>query len=56
MPGWKSSTYGITNYAELPAAMLNYIARLEELCGIKVTLISTGPERNQTIIIQDPFA
>lgn len=55
MPGWKTSTYGITDYQKLPQALLNYIARLEALAGIPITIISTGPERHQTIVIESPF-
>ncbi len=55
VPGWKCKTFGMTDYETLPKALLKYIARLEELCGIPITLISTGPERHQTIILKDPF-
>jgi len=50
MPGWKSKTSGITRYDDLPEAAKNYIRRLEELTGLAVALISTGPERDETII------
>ena len=56
MPGWKTSTYGITEHEKLPAALLNYLRRLEELTGIPISIISTGPERHQTVIVKDPFA
>jgi len=56
MPGWKTSTYGITEYEKLPQALLNYMARLEELTGIPISIVSTGPERHQTIIVKAPFA
>jgi len=51
LPGWKSTTLGITKYDELPAAAKDYLAFLETETGVEVGAISTGPERNQTIII-----
>lgn len=53
VPGWKSSTLGITNFDELPLGAKNYIARLEELCETPAAIISTGPERTETIVRQD---
>src|SRR5262249_48251791 len=50
LPGWKLKTSGITQYDELPAAAKDYIKRIEELTGTPVALISTGPERDETII------
>jgi adenylosuccinate synthase len=50
MPGWKSATSAITNYDDLPQAAKDYVSRLEELCGAPAALISTGPERTETII------
>ena len=50
LPGWKSSTFGIANYAELPSRAKDYLAFLEERTGVEVGCISTGPERNQTIV------
>jgi adenylosuccinate synthase len=50
LPGWKTSTVGITDFERLPDAAKNYISRIEELCGAPVALISTGPERTETII------
>ena len=55
MPGWQESTYGITDYARLPAAARNYLARIEEVTGIPVDIVSTGPERNETIVLRHPF-
>jgi len=51
--GWKQATTGITEFDELPAAAKEYIHRIEQLCGAPVALISTGPERNETIIRRD---
>ena len=50
LPGWKTDTVAITEYDHLPEAAKNYINRIEELCGAPVALISTGPERSETII------
>ncbi len=53
--GWKSSTVGIKNFDELPENAKNYIKALEKFIETKVSSISTSPERNDTILIQDPF-
>jgi adenylosuccinate synthase len=50
VPGWKSSTFGIDSYDELPAKAKDYLAFLESRMGVEVGCISTGPERNQTIV------
>jgi adenylosuccinate synthase len=50
MPGWKTTTSKITNYDELPEKAQSYVRRIEELCGAPAALISTGPERTETII------
>jgi adenylosuccinate synthase len=50
LPGWKSSTFGITSYDDLPAAAKAYLGFLEKRSGVEVGCISTGPERNQTIV------
>jgi adenylosuccinate synthase len=55
MPGWKESTRGARSWAELPAAAIKYIRRIEELIGAQVTLLSTSPEREDTILVRDPF-
>jgi len=54
-PGWQASTVGITDFAELPANARDYLQRIEELAGIPVAIISTGPDREQTIIKHHPF-
>ena len=56
MPGWSESTFGVTKWEDLPLNARNYIKRLEELSGAKVAILSTGPERDQTIYLDDPFA
>tara|TARA_A100001011_G_scaffold65630_1_gene66596 strand:- start:819 stop:2111 length:1293 start_codon:yes stop_codon:yes gene_type:complete len=53
--GWKSSTVGIKNFEELPENAKNYINELEKFIETKISSISTSPERNDTILIQDPF-
>ncbi len=53
--GWQSSTVGITNFADLPEKARAYLARIEELAGVPVDIISTGPDREQTIIKTHPF-
>jgi adenylosuccinate synthase len=50
LPGWKVKTSGITNFDQLPSAAKDYVRRVEELCRVPVALISTGPERTETII------
>jgi adenylosuccinate synthase len=53
--GWQASTVGITEFDDLPAKARDYLRRIEELAGVPVAIISTGPDREQTIIKQDPF-
>ena len=53
--GWQESTVGITNYDDLPEKARAYLARIEELAGVPVDIISTGPDREQTIIKTHPF-
>jgi adenylosuccinate synthase len=56
MEGWAQSTRGARSWAELPAAAVKYVKRVEELVDAPVTLLSTSPERDDTILMQDPFA
>jgi adenylosuccinate synthase len=56
MPGWTGTTAGITEFDQLPENARRYIARIEQLVGVKVTILSTGPDRNETIILESPFA
>ncbi|NBX74309.1 MAG: adenylosuccinate synthase [Alphaproteobacteria bacterium] len=53
--GWQSSTRGARSWSELPPLAIKYIKRIEELVGVQVTLLSTSPEREDTILVQDPF-
>jgi len=55
MPGWTENTFGTKNWDDLPKNAKNYISKLEELCGVPVHIISTGPERDETILIKHPF-
>jgi adenylosuccinate synthase len=54
-PGWKQSTVGVTRHEDLPSNARDYLARIAELAGVPVDIISTGPGRDQTIIRQHPF-
>ncbi|MEX2520116.1 MAG: adenylosuccinate synthase [Paracoccaceae bacterium] len=56
LPGWSESTEGARSWAELPAAAIKYVRRVEELIGCPVALLSTSPERDDTILVTDPFA
>jgi adenylosuccinate synthase len=55
MPGWKDSTVGIRRYEDLPANARSYLERLQAIVGVPIDIISTGPDRDQTIIRQNPF-
>ncbi len=55
MPGWSESTVGIKGYAELPVAAQEYLKKVEELTGVPVDVISTGPDRSETLILRNPF-
>ena len=55
MPGWSETTFGARSWADLPANAVKYIRRLEELTQIPVALLSTSPEREDTILVKDPF-
>ena len=56
LKGWSGSTRGARSYAELPAHAVKYIRRIEELIGCPATLLSTSPDRDDTILLNDPFA
>ena len=56
MPGWQESTAGARSWADLPAQAIKYIRRIEELIRCPVALVSTSPEREDTILVRDPFA
>lgn len=56
MPGWQQSTVGLQQYESLPLQAKQYLNRLEVLVGVPIEMISTGPERTQTIILRNPFS
>ncbi len=55
MPGWSESTVGLKKFDDLPKNAIDYLARIEELVGVPLDIISTGPDREQTIIKRHPF-
>jgi len=55
MPGWKQSTAGIKKYDSLPRKARTYVEKLCRLCGVKASIISTGPRRDETIMLTQPF-
>ena len=56
LEGWSESTEGARSWADLPAMAIKYIRRIEELIDAPVTLLSTSPERDDTIMVRDPFS
>ncbi len=54
-PGWKESTFGATKWEELPESAQRYLKRLSEVAGCPIAMVSTGPDRNQTILLEDLF-
>jgi len=55
-PGWSESTAGVREFSKLPAAARAYLRSLEELVGCPLAIVSTGPDRDATMILRDPFA
>ena len=55
MPGWSESTEGARSWADLPANAIKYVRRIEELIDCPAALVSTSPEREDTILVTDPF-
>ncbi|MBE2894876.1 adenylosuccinate synthase [Spirabiliibacterium falconis] len=56
LPGWKENTFGVTDINQLPDTARAYIKRIEEVTGVPIAILSTGPDRVQTMILDDPFA
>ncbi|KGQ62516.1 adenylosuccinate synthetase [Gallibacterium anatis 7990] len=56
LPGWSETTFGVTDFDQLPENARKYIKRIEEVTGVPIAILSTGPDRVQTMILQDPFA
>ena len=55
IPGWSESTQGARSFRDLPAAAVKYVRRIEELIGAPVALLGTSPQRDDTIVMRDPF-
>jgi adenylosuccinate synthase len=55
MPGWQESTVGATSIDQLPENARRYLAMIEEVSGLPIDVISTGPDRSQTIVKRHPF-
>jgi adenylosuccinate synthase len=55
LPGWQESTVGVKTYKGLPKAARAYLQRIEELCAVPVDLISTGPDREETVVMRHPY-
>ncbi|MGB1077645.1 MAG: adenylosuccinate synthetase, partial [Bdellovibrionales bacterium] len=53
--GWSETTYGARSWKDLPAQAIKYVRRIEELIGAPVSMLSTSPERDDTILVTDPF-
>ncbi|MEE9331466.1 MAG: adenylosuccinate synthase [Methylophilaceae bacterium] len=55
VPGWTENTFGVKTWDGLPVNAQNYLKRLEIVCGVPIAIVSTGPERDETIVIDHPF-
>ncbi len=55
MPGWSGSTVGVKHYDDLPLQARNYLERIAEICEVPVDMVSTGPDRDETIVLRHPF-
>jgi adenylosuccinate synthase len=55
MEGWSQSTVGVTKYDKLPVNARLYLQRIEQVTGVPIAIISTGPDREQTIMMQHPY-
>ena len=56
LPGWKHSTVGVKQYGELPVNARAYLDRIQELVEVPIDIVSTGPDRSETIVLRHPFA
>ncbi|WP_087722801.1 adenylosuccinate synthase [Pandoraea sp. PE-S2T-3] len=54
-PGWSQSTFGVKSWDQLPVEAQNYLKRIEEVSGIPIDMVSTGPDREETILLRHPF-
>ena len=55
MPGWRESTVGARTFDDLPFAARAYLRRIEALTGVPIAIVSTGPDRGETILVHHPF-
>ena len=55
MPGWHESTFGVKEWDKLPSNAQSYLLKLQDLCGVPIHIVSTGPERDETILLKHPF-
>jgi adenylosuccinate synthase len=55
LPGWSQSTFGVNAFDALPANARAYLRRIEALTGVPIAMVSTGPERDETILVHHPF-
>ena len=55
IPGWSESTVGVREFDQLPRNARSYLRRIEEVCGVPIDMISTGPDRDETIVLRHPF-
>jgi adenylosuccinate synthase len=55
IPGWQQSTVGLTDFSQLPLNAQRYLQRMEEICGVPIDVVSTGPGREETIVRRQPF-
>ena len=55
MPGWQGVTRGMQDYTSLPANARAYLERIEELCEVPIAMVSTGPDRSETIMMENPL-
>lgn len=56
LPGWQQSTVGTSSWESLPKAAQDYVKFLEQETGVKIAILSTGPDRNETLVLEDPFS
>jgi adenylosuccinate synthase len=56
IPGWTDSTVGVTDLNKLPANARQYLARIAEVTGVPVHMVSTSPDRDHTILLHNPFS
>ena len=56
LPGWKENTFRVTDVNKLPQKCITYIKCIEEVTGVPIDILSTGPDRVETMILRDPFA